>query len=413
MFAGGGRWTDPRRWGVAAAGCAVSLGLLQHHGLLALAPVLVVANVAVLAVVEVALARWPRHAAGMLGVGWLLAGLALWLFRAHYPEWNARVDRDEALDLAVRELLAGRPPYRAVTPLGNPVSPLPGSLSLAVPFVLLGSSAYQNWGWGALALWCAARRWGATATLLALLASFASPAFAQEWLFGGDLITVALASAGAVACIVVAVERPALRKWASVALGIALLTRPNVAFVFVSLAAWAVRTRRTREVLPMLALAAALAGALLAAFYLWDPAHFSPLHIARKFEHGQYGNLTVALTVAMLLAACALGAARWFRGEEHVRLFLELALVQTVPLVMMVIAQSIDARQLSFAFLKERYGVVPFVWGVTAWLCSGADPRASTLTSPGSSPPPGSRARRTPCSRPAAPRHLDSRSSRA
>ncbi len=386
MFAGGGCWVDPRLWAVAAAACAVSLGLLQHHGLLALAPLLVPAEVAVLCAVQATLARAPRVACWTLPIAWLAAGLALWLFRARYPEWNAQVDRDEALDLAVRELLAGRPPYRVVTQLGNPVSPLPGSLLLALPFVLLGSSAYQNLGWGALVLWILARRAGASAALLGLVACFASLAFAQEWLFGGDLITVALASAGAIAAVGAAAEQPRLRAWAGLALGVALLSRPNLAFAFVSLLAWALRTRRARQVLPMLVLAAALAGGLLAAFYLWDPAHFTPLHIVHKLDHGEHGNLAVAVTAAMLLTASALGATRWYRGDERVRLFLELAAVQAVPLVTMVIAQSLDARQLSFAFLKERYGIVPFVWCVAAWLYS--------LTSQGSSPPPGSRAPR-------------------
>jgi hypothetical protein len=255
-----------------------------------------------------------------------------------------------------------------MTQLGNPVSPLPGSLVLALPFVLLGSSAYQNWGWGALALWSVARCCGDGAALLALAATFGSLAFTQEWLFGGDLITVAVASAGAVAGVVAAVDRPRLRSLASVTLGIALLSRPNLVFVFVSLLAWALRTRSARTVLPMLALAGAVAGGLLAAFYLWDPLHFTPFHVVHKLDHGNHRNLAGAVTATMLLAAGTLGAARWYRGPERVRLFLELALVQAVPLFMMVIAQSIGAGHVSFSFLKERYGVVPFVWGVAAWL---------------------------------------------
>jgi hypothetical protein len=382
MFAGGReRCADLRLWGVAAAACSVSLGLLQQHGLLAFAPAITVAHVAVLIGVQATLARSRGSARGTLVVAWLTAGLALWLFRARYPEWNVRVDRDEALDLAVCELLSGRPPYRVVTQLGNPVSPLPGSLVLALPFVLLGSSAYQNWGWGALALWSVARCRGYGAALLALAATFGSLAFTQEWLFGGDLITVALASAGAVAGVVAAVDRPRLRALASVVLGIALLSRPNLAFVFVSLLAWALRTRNARTMLPMLGLAASVAGGLLAAFYLWDPLHFTPFHVVHKLDHGNHRNLASAVSATMLLAAGTLGATRWYRGPERVRLFLELALVQAVPLFVMVIAQSIGAGHVTFSFLKERYGVVPFVWAVVAWLFSSQSSRPACFPS--------------------------------
>jgi hypothetical protein len=259
-----------------------------------------------------------------------------------------------------------------VTQLGNPVSPLPGSLLLALPFVLLGSSAYQNWGFGALALWCVGRRWGFGEALLALVACFASLALAQEWLFGGDLITVALVSAAAVAAVVAAVDRPRLRALAGLALGIALLSRPNLAFVFVSLLAWALRTRSARAVLPMLALAALVSGAGVSAFYLWDPLHFTPFHVIRKLDYQNHGNLAIAVSATMLLAAVALGAVPWYRGPESARLFLELAAVQAVPLATMVIAQSVGEAHVTFAFLKERFGIVPFVWCVVAWLFTRA-----------------------------------------
>jgi len=56
-------------------------------------------------------------------------------------------DRDDALNVAVRELLSGRYPYYVKTYLGNPISPLPGAIILSTPFVLLGNSALQNLFW--------------------------------------------------------------------------------------------------------------------------------------------------------------------------------------------------------------------------------------------------------------------------
>src|SRR5260370_38096939 len=54
---------------------------------------------------------------------------------------------DDGLNLGVNELLNGRHPYSVRTYLDNPISPLPGAILLAIPFVLVGSSAYQNLFW--------------------------------------------------------------------------------------------------------------------------------------------------------------------------------------------------------------------------------------------------------------------------
>ena len=59
-------------------------------------------------------------------------------------------DRDEARDLAARELLGGSYHYYPVTYLGALITPLPGAVLLSIPFVLLGTSAYQNLIWGRL-----------------------------------------------------------------------------------------------------------------------------------------------------------------------------------------------------------------------------------------------------------------------
>ena len=56
-------------------------------------------------------------------------------------------DQDDALNIAATELIHGRYPYYPKTYLDNPIAPLPGAVFLAVPFVLLGNSAYQNIFW--------------------------------------------------------------------------------------------------------------------------------------------------------------------------------------------------------------------------------------------------------------------------
>jgi len=56
-------------------------------------------------------------------------------------------DRDDALNVALQALLSGHYPYYAQTYLGNPPTPMPGALLLALPFFALGTSAWQNLFW--------------------------------------------------------------------------------------------------------------------------------------------------------------------------------------------------------------------------------------------------------------------------
>jgi hypothetical protein len=83
-----------------------------------------------------------------------LAGLLL-MFFVVYPVADSGVigggsDSDDALNLATKALLNHQYPYDIETYLGAPATYLPGSLLLAVPFVMLGNAAYQNVFWLAL-----------------------------------------------------------------------------------------------------------------------------------------------------------------------------------------------------------------------------------------------------------------------
>src|SRR6476620_4337386 len=108
-------------------------------------------------------------------------------------------DRDESLNLGVVELLHGRYPYYAVTQLGNPVSQMPGSLVLAVPFVLLGNAALQNLAWCAIYFFISVRLIGDVRQALALVVLLlaAGPVVFQDLVTGGDLIANSVMVLGA------------------------------------------------------------------------------------------------------------------------------------------------------------------------------------------------------------------------
>jgi hypothetical protein len=75
-------------------------------------------------------------------------GLAM-LFAIGYPIANSHIpgtgsDDDDAMNIAVFELCHGHNPYYARTYLGNVIHHFPGAFLLAAPFVLLWTSALQN-----------------------------------------------------------------------------------------------------------------------------------------------------------------------------------------------------------------------------------------------------------------------------
>lgn len=112
-------------------------------------------------------------------------------------------DRDEALDVGVRQLLAGVDPYscrvmpgehHACLPAGNPIGPLPGALLLALPFVLLGYAALQSLFWLGLYGWRLLRLAAEPARGLAVMviAVAAAPILIAEVATGGDLLANAI-----------------------------------------------------------------------------------------------------------------------------------------------------------------------------------------------------------------------------
>jgi hypothetical protein len=122
---------------------------------------------------------------------------------------DMKADRDDALDIAGRALLAGDDPWLSTTQLGNHISPLLGGVLLALPFVaLVGSSAFQSCFWLALGSWLSATRIGVLQAGAIVAVAFASPVMLNEFVFQSDLWVNALVLAVAFLWAYVAVRRP-------------------------------------------------------------------------------------------------------------------------------------------------------------------------------------------------------------
>ena len=279
-------------------------------------------------------------------------------------------DRDDALNLASRELLAGRYPYGPLTYLGNLITPLPGAVLLATPFVLIGNSAYQNLFWLAV-FFFAARMYlkdGRLALLLFWITAF-SPVILQQLVTGGDLLSNSLYVIGLLWLMTHAVIKMPLPAWKKVApailFGLALSSRANyillLPLVFSMLGqnvGW--RTAAFYTAISCIALAA-----VTLPFYLFDPDGFSPLHIIGFYD--QFDTVLPHTKIIFPLAGGAVAAALSLQRMDtsQITLLRNCAIVQGFPVLLSVALASIQADGINLNF--AGYGISSLFFGAAAF----------------------------------------------
>ena len=276
------------------------------------------------------------------------------------PEVDGGGDRDEALDMAVRALLHGDYPYHGRTQLGKPISPLPGTFLLSIPFVLLGDSGYQSFFW-LVVLVIALRHWfrDARLALVILLSILISPIIFLDVLFGGDLLANNIYVLVALFWFIRACRRSSVSAplWPSVFLGIALASRPN--FVFWVPLVFSFLVSRERDIIwvtKWLLVAVGVAAALTLPFLLYDPSHFSPLHAFDKVD--VIPSLHVGYVIVAVTGLGALGMSRLIRSEAA--LFRSGAIVQAIPVVLVVVL-SIVTQESSVVLIERSIYALNFV----------------------------------------------------
>lgn len=319
----------------------------------------------------------------------IMAGLLLLmglLFMLIYPTVNTAQpglgsDRDDALNMAVQALLHGEHPYRQPTYLGNPVTPLPGALLLALPFVLLGNSAYQNLFWlaaFAVTVGAQGRRPGYGVWVLALL--LLSPALWQDFLTGGDLLANSLyvsvfsiwLIAGAGKRRTSALSLPGL----SLLLGLGLASRPHFSLILPLVFAVIARERSWQSAAACLGVTLATMAALIVPLYLFDPAAFTPLHVAGKL---QQFNVVLPYAAFWLPATLILVSLVAAAGANAGNVLFRLTLVLAVPIVAAAALDSLSEGRLSVTLLA--HGLNFMFFGVAA-SCAALLGAPTTVSAP-------------------------------
>ena len=278
--------------------------------------------------------RPPRTRRGEVVIAIALLVLLVVTFAVIYPHANVHLpaagsDDDDAYDLGARALLSGSSPYIERTYLGNVLHQLPGAFLLAMPFVLLGTSALQNLFWIPM-FFLAARsecRDGRAAHLAALTLA-ASPVVLHQVATG----TGHIANAIYVALGLWWLSRDGRHRYiASVAWGVTLASRANFLMLIPIAFGWIRREAGLAEAIRSSALTLATVAALTLPFYLAGPADFGPLEAADRLT--RFDELLPHASTLIIAAMAA--AALWFgaRASTLAMLFKHCAIVQAIPVL--------------------------------------------------------------------------------
>lgn len=226
-----------------------------------------------------------------------------------YPMANSGLygvgsDRDDALRVTLDAALSGAYPYGVTTYLGNPPTPMPGAMLLALPFHLLGDVALQNLFWlTVLVFWARSRFRSSSLAFATLVVLLATPAILQDLTSGGDYFVNAI-------YVVVAADlalqaQGSQHRWARylglLFLCVAVSSRPVYAVVGLAVAAQVIRLHGAVRALAFSLGAAAICAAINLPLYLYDPTRFPTAHLLGKLDSQAAGS---ALKLLLPASAC-------------------------------------------------------------------------------------------------------------
>jgi len=347
-------------WWLSSAGLLVK----YFHGR---AGILVLAGAFCIAAVLYVLRRLQSGRDSQIHWAWLVAFFMVMVgfYAILYPIAISHVygpgsDSEDALRVATSQMLQGHFPYYLRTYLGDPITPMPGALLLAAPFLLLGRVSFQSLVWLCLfILFCLKFfRFRSTALAFLVVTTLANAGALQSFVVGADYFVNVWYVCVTSVIFLRASEKNAAR-WqlvlAGVLLGIALSSRtvyvviPPLLFAYLVQQGKGISTALSRIAVPIVT-----ATAVTLPFYLYDPAHFSPLHVAGKlnFLPAEFrGPLLILLPTLGLIIACT----GFFMSLTLPRLFLLAGLSSAVILILPGLIWGIDAH-----FSEESLGLLTY-----------------------------------------------------
>lgn len=288
----------------------------------------------------------------------IVACLAI-LFFLIYPIADSGIfggggDSDDALNLAGRALLHYRYPYAITTYLGALATYLPGSLLLAIPFVILGNAAYQGIFWLVAFFVGASFYLKDVRSALALFSIlFLNCQVLQSFVTGGELLasSIYLPVLMLFAMWALSEQRRPLVRWvACVLFGIGLSSRANFLLLVPIMFSAAVRRVGYRETFRYAAIVGATFLLVTLPFVFHDPKMFWRACVVEQRSVIPTSTLPHADILVPLISsviALALARSRFERGDTD--LLRNAALSQVFPVLAVVILSAVESGSLGGA----------------------------------------------------------------
>ena len=285
-------------------------------------------------------------------------------------------DADEALITAASELLKGHYPYAQQTYLGNPISPMPGAVLFAVPFVLTGIFPFQNIFWF-IALFFAVRYFTASSALslgLMWLILLLSPTVMWNFVTGSDYATNTIYVAILMLFLIKKTSDPSAVGWQravlAVMLGIGLSSRSNFLLLMPLLLSILAQVAGWRTAIKYLSISAASFLLVSVPFWLYNPEGFTPLiaqgaKLKYVLDVLPFANFIVPGSAFLLSSVLAL---RDLPADGGV-FFRNCAIIQLFVLLFVCTLSSIKLGRPDLYFNQAGYGMFTLFFGVVGlWI---------------------------------------------
>jgi hypothetical protein len=306
-----------------------------------------------------------------LSARWLVGAgaLAVLLFALLHPLARSGLlgpgsDREDGLNVALHALVHLHDPYSTTSFLGHQLNPMPGALILALPFYLIGNSAFQNLFWVPVFLWRTQSWFGTTTAALWCGSIFivGCPASLRDFVTGGDYLINALYVIIAMDLVFVSLHND--RRWyryaAAIFLSVAISSRPNYLIAVPVLAGTIFQSRGWRRTVEFLVLVGLGYVALNGPLYYHGLSQLPILRVADKMS-----DIPSSIHAPLVVPAIGalIGFCSFFLRMDRARVF-GLTALSLLPLFYGVLAYRV--------LMSHRFpGVTLFEYSLTVSIFGG------------------------------------------
>ncbi len=298
-------------------------------------------------------------------------------------QFGSGSDADDALVIAASELLRGNYPYTTMTYLGNLISPMPGTVLLAVPFVIIGAIHLQNIFW--LAIFFLVFRHFEKSSVLALGLLWAmlalSPTMLQNILTGADYASNSLYILVMMWIMIRTIPDPESAEWKrivpAIILGIGLSSRSTFMLIMPLFLSVLVQVSNWKIAIKYLSISATAFIAVTLPFWIYDPAGFAPLTVQSdklKFIESvlPFAGILIPGSAGILAVVLSMQNMK----DDMARFFRNCAIVQIYILFLTSLLYSIKLGYVDFFLQQSGYGMFTLIFGATAfWMYLNREPK--------------------------------------